>query len=116
MIPPRFGGIAPWDIVYGAEPFEYELSTADTKFNYDLLTKPTEPIPPRSAVPDMNKHKAKKDKQMKLSGLKLAYDDSIDDNEEKEEVNGLRMNNVTKSAPIIYSKNNNFVDDEKNNN
>jgi len=96
MIPHKFGGIGPWDIVYGEAPFKYPLKTTDTKFDYNTLPKNTLPVPPRAAVPDMNKHKAKQMKQMKESGWniddlqieeeeKKDYDDDDDDDEEEED-------------------------------
>lgn len=106
MIPERYGGIGPWDIVYGAEPFEYALSSKDIKFNYDILPKPTEPAPPRAAVPDMNKHKAKKDKQMKMSGLETYEDEKENDSSH------VKLDGVAKSAPVGHSEQQ--VEDEKN--
>eukprot|EP01083_Nonionella_stella_P187566 689472_1 len=69
MIPHRFGGIGPWDIVYGDAPLLYPIRTETIEFDYELLAKNKEPAPARAALPDMNKHKAKQMKQMKESGL-----------------------------------------------
>lgn len=109
MIPYKFGGIGPWDIVYGDVPFKYPLSSQDIQFDYKSLPKNTLPAPPRTPVPDMNKHKAKQQKQMKSSGLKDALDNVIefDGNEEKEnafpnieENEELGMDIKAKSAPM----------------
>merc|ERR1719461_623059 len=113
MIPERYGGIGPWDIVYGEEPFEYALSSKDIKFNYDALPKMTEPAPPRAAVPDMNKHKAKKDKQMKMSGLET-YEDELFSLEQKEDDDdNVKLDGTSKSAPVGHAHLKQF-DDEKN--
>eukprot|EP00483_Globobulimina_turgida_P000322 UN00322 len=95
MIPYKFGGIGPWDIVYGAEPLSYPLKSDDNinGFDYVRLAKQNRPLPPRSRVPDMNKHKKKMEKQMKESGITTAMQQyeannatfCIDEDEEEEE-------------------------------
>ena len=106
MIPYKFGGSGPWEIVYGDAPFQYPLSTADNDFDFNKLPKNTLPVPPRTPVPDMNKHKAKQQKQMKSSGLKYGLGNDIDfDFEEKDPTHppnnkeDLGMDPEVKSAP-----------------
>mmetsp|Transcript_59484 Transcript_59484/g.53563 ORF Transcript_59484/g.53563 Transcript_59484/m.53563 type:complete len:340 (+) Transcript_59484:484-1503(+) len=121
MIPYKFGGIGPWDITYGDVPFKYPLSTQDNDFDYKTLPKNTLPVPPRTPVPDMNKHKAKQQKQMKSSGLKDALDNDIEfdqkensfpDIQENVQQEELGMDMKVKSAPVqktepVVTNNNN---------
>jgi len=88
MIPHKFGGIGPWDIRYGDTPVGYELSTSDLDFDYASLPPNELPMPPRAAPPDMNKHKARREKAMKAKGLEdlenLDWDDDEEVDDEKE--------------------------------
>eukprot|EP01084_Bolivina_argentea_P215732 366329_1 len=112
MIPHRFGGIGPWDIVYGDAPLLYPIRTETIEFDYELLAKNKEPAPARAALPDMNKHKAKQMKQMKESGL-ADYQANMNevfvleekkDEEEDEEEEDIELGNPASFPGIISEK------------
>mmetsp|Transcript_10813 Transcript_10813/g.16280 ORF Transcript_10813/g.16280 Transcript_10813/m.16280 type:complete len:472 (-) Transcript_10813:179-1594(-) len=91
MIPFAFGGIGPWEIEYGAEPSQYTLCSSNSDFDYNKLPKNELPVPKRTAAPDMNKHRAKQQKQLKMNGIKDNGDIGdilvIEDNEDDEKLN-----------------------------
>ena len=110
MIPYKFGGIGPWDIVFGEVPMGYHLTTKDIKFDYNQLPKNTLPVPPRPDAPDMNKHRAKQQKQMKMSGIQeMQFEIGDIDDEEKSDNDNKKvpMNNIAKSQPVNNKNNNN---------
>jgi len=96
MIPHKFGGIGPWDIRYGDTPDGYPLSTGDDpqRFDFAELAPNPLPVPPRAAPPDMNKHKARRDRASKASGLEdldtLQIDDEDADGVDDEKQNDHR--------------------------
>merc|ERR1712129_220353 len=113
MIPHSFGGIGPWDIVLGETPFAYPFSHSDNDFKYASLPENTEPVPPREAAPDMNKHRAKQMKAMKASGMPMhameqeEKSDDADQDEEEEEVtlgvDALQISSHAQSEPVKKS-------------
>jgi len=110
MIPHSFGGIGPWDIVLGETPLEYPFSHSDSAFKYASLPENTEPVPPREAAPDMNKHKAKQMKAMKASGMPMHEEKSDEEVEEDEEeevtlgVDALQISSHAQSEPVGKSQ------------
>merc|ERR1712217_854183 len=102
MIPHRFGGIGPWDIKYGDTPEHYEFDSMDIDFDYNSLPPNELPMPPRAAPPDMNKHKARREKAMKESGLRdlelLAIED--DENDDRKEADGAEEEEVPKIQSV----------------
>merc|ERR1712087_818896 len=108
MIPHSFGGIGPWDIVYGETPLAYPFSHEDCDFEYSQLPENTLPLPPREQAPDMNKHKAKQLKAMKASGMRDPEEKTDEDDEDEEEeetlgADGLKMSSHAQSAPVVKS-------------
>jgi len=126
MIPHSFGGIGPYDIVYGETPLAYPFSHEDNDFKYAALPKNTLPVPPREAAPDMNKHKAKQMKAMKASGMDMDgmdvedWEQKSDDGDEEEVeatlgVDALKMASHAQSEPVGKSQANGNGQEAKSN-